>query len=703
MVADPGAQWLAAAANHFQQGRLHEAEALYRRALESQAMDARALLPLGFILCQLGRMADGLAMFEATLAANPRLHTAHTAAGYVLLELGRGGEALAHFAATLGLRPGDSDALKGQGMVLAQARRHSEAIASYQAALATAPADPEIHYNLGNSLLASGRAPEAVKAYDDALRNRRQFAEALNNRGAALRALDRADEALASFLEALRARPNFADALHNVGNLLFSGGRCAEAIDAYERALAVNPDYPYTAGAVLLAKMTACDWQSGPQLMEQVLRGPDAGHRVAVPLVVSLAASAPELTLRCAQIWVADRFPAAREPLWRGEHYDHKRIRVAYLSADFHEHPVAYSLAGVIERHDRTRFEALALSFRSGRTRSATRVRLERGFDRFIDVSAHGDLEVAGLLRDLEVDIAIDLMGHTDGSRTGVFALRAAPIQVNYLGYPGTLGADYIDYILADPVALPPDERRHYVEHAVYMPHSYLPSDHRQLVAASVPTRETAGLPAEGFVFCAFNNTSKITPGIFEIWMRLLQRVERGVLWLSARNPLAAENLRAHAERHQVSRDRLIFAPRLQTLEEHLARQRLADLFLDTVPYSAHTTAADALWAGVPIVTCMGTTMAGRASASLLTAAGLPDLVTHSLAEYEDKALALATNPTRLGELHQHLVAIRGTSAVFDTERYCRNLERAYLGMWNRHLRGETPCSFAVEGASTGC
>jgi protein O-GlcNAc transferase len=684
-------QLLAAAAEHFQQRRLNHAEAFYRKFLESRPGDARALMPLGFVCYQLRRPYDSLALFAQALETNPGLDSAHVASGYLLLELNHAAEALKHFGAALRLRPGSPDALKGQGTALARVRRHDEAIASYEAALIQAPTDPEIHYNLGNSLLASGHSAAALVAYDRAIELRPQLSGAWNNRGAALLALNRVEEALSSFKQAVGLSPRFAEALHNLGDVLTRAGLFDEALNALERALAVDPEHPYTQGIALSAGVASCDWRTYEQRREAVLGGVSAGRRIAVPLLMLLASNAPEQHVRCARIWVADRFPAREKPLWRGAPYGHKRIRLAYLSGDFHEHPVAYSIAGVIERHDRDRFECFGISFRADQQRSAMRARLERAFDRFIDVSSRSDPDVATLLRELEVDIAIDLMGHTEGSRMGILAFRPAPLQVSYLGYPGSLGAPYIDYILADPIALPERDRGHLNESIVHMPGCYLPSDHRQLPAAPTPTRHAAGLPASGFVFCAFNNTSKITPEIFAIWMRLLRQVPGSVLWLSARNRSAAENLRKYAEQLDVSADRLIFASRMPQLEAHLARHRLADLFLDTSPYNAHTTAADALWAGVPIVTCKGATMAGRAGASLLAAAGLESLVTDSLAAYERQALQLADDASKLAEIRAHLADQRTTGGLFDTDRYRADLESAYTAMWGRLERGEPP------------
>jgi predicted O-linked N-acetylglucosamine transferase (SPINDLY family) len=374
---------------------------------------------------------------------------------------------------------------------------------------------------------------------------------------------------------------------------------------------------------------------------------------------------------------------------------DPRKIRVAYISADFRDHPVSHLLVGVLEQHDRDRFEVIGVSLRAGED-GALEQRVQRAFDRFIDVRGHSDRGVAALLRELEVDIAVDLMGFTQGLRLGIFAHRAAPVQVNYLGYAGTLGVPYMDYLLADEIVIPYGEERWYSEQVVRLPHCYLPNDDRREIATR-PTRAQVGLPADALVFCAFTNAYKINPTVFEIWMRLLKEVPRSVLWLREIGAEAQSNLLREAQLRGVDAGRLVFAPRVASMAEHLARQGLADLYLDTLPYNAHSTACDALWSGIPILTRIGRSLASRTAASALTAAGLPELITHSPEEYERKALELALYPEQLQALRAKLSQRRTGSALFDTTRYCRHLESAYDVMRQRSLRGEPPRGFRVE------
>jgi predicted O-linked N-acetylglucosamine transferase (SPINDLY family) len=391
---------------------------------------------------------------------------------------------------------------------------------------------------------------------------------------------------------------------------------------------------------------------------------------------------------------VRDQCPPIASAAWTGGRYRHERIRLAYVSAHFRNHPMGHLMAALFEQHDRNRFETIAVSL-GPNDRSAMRSRLEGAFEKFIEVERQSDHEVARMMREMEVDIAVDRTGFTTGARPGIFALRAAPIQVNYLAYPGTMGADFIDYLIADDTVLPREKRPSYAEKVVYLPDSYLVNDSGRRISEDMPTRSEAGLPDRGFVFCSFNNHYKITPRVFDAWMSLLRQVDGSVLWLLDGTATMRRNLWREAGAREIDPQRLIFAPRI-TPEDHLARHRLADLFLDTLPCNAHTTASDALWAGLPVLTCAGTTFAGRVAASLLQAIGLPGLITGSLGEYESLALRLATEPPALKEIRQQLARNRAIRPLFDTDRFRRHIEGAYVEMWERHQRGESPASFAV-------
>jgi predicted O-linked N-acetylglucosamine transferase (SPINDLY family) len=420
------------------------------------------------------------------------------------------------------------------------------------------------------------------------------------------------------------------------------------------------------------------------------------GNPVVRPFILlNLSSSAADQQAYTRQ-YVSENHPETKSPLWQGECYPHDRIRIAYLSADFREHAVSQLIVGVLEHHDRARFETIAISFGAD-DGSAMRSRIVKAVDHFVDIRTESDLDIARTIRDKEIDIAVDLMGFTTGARFNVFAMRPAPIQINYLGYPGTLGASYVDYVIADEIVIPPVQRQFYTEKVAYLPHSYQANDGARPVPRTIPTRHELGLPENGFVFCNFNNSYKITPELFDIWMRLLNQIDGSVLWLLESSTSGLENLRREAQQRGVAPDRVIFAPRT-SVESHLARQCVADLFLDTVPYNAHTTASEALWVGLPVLTCLGSTFAGRVAASLLTSIGLPEQVTYSLRDYEERAFAIASDPTISASLKSKLERNRASSPLFDTKRFTRNVETLYMSMWQRYLERQPPTELPIAG-----
>jgi predicted O-linked N-acetylglucosamine transferase (SPINDLY family) len=496
--------------------------------------------------------------------------------------------------------------------------------------------------------------------------------------------------ALASYETALRLKPDSAEALLYRGDALNGLKRLDEALGSYDRALAIKPDLAFASGSRLHVKMRICDWRDLANDFDLLGKAIGNGERVSQPFPALATPLSAALQRRCAEAYTRAKHP--ERPLFPQvtHRYEHDRIRLGYFSADFHNHATSYLMAELFERHDRTRFELNAFSLGPAEN-DAMSARLKKAFGRFFwEVGSRTDKEVALLSRSLEIDIAVDLKGFTGGSRTSIFAMRPAPIQVNYLGYPGTMGTGYIDYLIADSTLIPEDQQQHYAEKIVYLPDTYQVNDSKRLIAETRFSKAEFGLPEEGFTFCCFNKNYKVTPTIFDIWMRLLSKVEGSVLWLWEDNSSASNNLRAQAQSRGVAPDRLVFA-RHMPLAEHLARHRLADLFLDTLPYNAHTTASDALWAGLPVLTCLGETFPGRVAASLLNAVGLPELIARTLDDYEACALELATNPGKLLRLRQKLAANRSTTPLFDSTLFTKHIETAYVAMWTRHQAGLAP------------
>lgn len=677
-----------------QRGKTQEGIALIEEALKADANHVPALANLAMALRQSHRHEEALALYHRALAVKPGAVELHQHLVNTLLELQRIDEALQACARATALLPDSPALLQQRGTVLLVLRRFEEAIADFDRALALDPGLIDALANRGLALGEIGRCEDAIATYDQLLQRKPDDIEARFNRANTFRKLGRFADAIADYERVLHANSNHAGALNNLGITYSELGRFELAIAPYRKLAALTPENGYVLGTLFFCQLYGCDWQQYDDLRQRVIDMAKAGENVADPFRFLNASGSAAEQKQCASAYVAGKFPAASAALWNGERYQHQRIRVAYLSADFQEHATAHLMAGMFEAHDKQRFETIAISFGPA-AQDAMRQRLQATFDRFIDVREKSDLEVARLLRELEVDIAVDLKGFTGNGRLGILAHRPAPVQVSYLGYPGTSGAGYIDYLVADKHLIRDGDERHYSEKVVFLPDSYQVNDARRPIAESVPTRAQAGLPESGFVFCSFNNNYKITPAVFDIWMRLLQKVPGSVLWLYEGNAVASDSLRREAQARGITPERLVFAPRMAQAE-HLARQKLADLFLDTLPINAHTTASDALWAGLPVLTCSGDAFAGRVAGSLLHAVGLPDLVTNDLDQYEALALRLATSPSELGAIREKLARNRTAFPLFDTTRFCRHLESAYVEMWKRYQQGEQPSRLVV-------
>ncbi len=594
----------------------------------------------------------------------------------------RADEAEALFRQILFEEPGNILALYSMGAIEQQRGRPDLALDYFEQGAAARPDYAPIWYSRGVVLQSLKRHEEALASFDRALALNPRYSEALVNKGAVLAEMKRHRDALLNYEELLKIDPNNVRALNNRGILLSDFKMFDLAIQTYEHLLRVDPEYEYALGLLTFAKLHSCEWSRLEEYSNKVIEGVRNGKRVCKSQAFLAMSAEPEEHLQCARIFAQQYFPA-QPPVWQGERYQHDRIRIAYVSPDFREHPVGHLTAGIFEQHDKQRFELIAISLGLDDD-SALRQRMVKAFDRFIDVRQMRSLEIAQMMREMEIDIAVDLAGYTADSRTDLFSYRPAPVQVNFLGYSSTLGTDYFDYIIADQQIIPEEYKHCYSEEVVYMPDTYLPTDGSLQIAERTPSRQEHGLPADGFVFCSFNHDYKINPPVFDIWMRLLKQVPNSVLWLMKLNESAERNLRKEAERRGVSAERIIFATRVPKVEDHLARYRIADLFLDTSPYNAHTTTSDVLRAGLPVLTCRGKAFAGRVAAGLLTVVGLPELITDNLIAYERLALELARNPEKLQGLRAKLQENLKTTPLYDTVRYCRNLEDLYLAMWRR-------------------
>jgi predicted O-linked N-acetylglucosamine transferase (SPINDLY family) len=671
-----------------------EALADFDRALGLEPANQQAHYSRASVLKALKRPDEALSSYDRALSIDPDFVEALIARGNVLVDLKRYPEALASFDEAIKRKPDNVDALSNRANALIRLKRHDQALADCDKALELDPGHASAWHNRGSALSGLKRHRESLASYERALELDATNSATWNNRGNALISLKRYTDSLSDFDAALALDPANVDAFSNRANAHSNLKNFTDAIAAGEAALALDPEHAPTLSVLTHCQLHSCDWGGLERYKVKVLTGLRQGRRTIAPFDCKAIATSEQDNLLAARVWVADECPASAQPLWRGERYRHDRIRVAYVSTDLRAHAVGFLIVGALEHHDKARFETIAISLGSD-DKSETRSRMQAAFDRFIDAREKSDAAVSSLLREMEIDIAVDLNGFTGEPRTRILAARPAPIQVNYLGYPGTMGADYIDYIIADQSVITPAEEPYYGEKIAYLPDAYQANDSRRPVAGIKPPRSEAGLPEQGFVFASFNNTYKITREMFSMWMRLLSAVEGSVLWLLEDNPAAASNLRREAALRGVNPERLIFAPRT-TPANHLARQPLADIFLDTLPYNAHTTASDALWVGIPVITCPGTTFPGRVAASLLNAIGLPELVVPTLDDYERLALALARDPSALSALKAKLDSHRSTFPLFDTNRFTRHLEAAFMQMWERYQQGLPPETFRV-------
>jgi methyltransferase (TIGR00027 family) len=675
--------------------------AFARRNHRAIALNPRfigALIDRGNMLLDLARPAEALMTFEKVVELDPGETAGLNGAGNALLEDGRAAEAAGFFTRAVDLRPNEPVFLLNRALAHSCMNRPQDALHDCRRARELGHATAQLHFVEGNALLDLGRAREAIEAFDSALGLDPTLAKAYNNRGTALLGLGAHEAALASFERCLalsggvgggsqlmlQARLNRCSTLRELG-------RRIEALEGLEELAELAPDLDFVRGLRLHEQLAHCEWRDYHASIRVILEAIERGRAADGPFTFLAVSDSPAAQLRCAQLHAA-QWSAPPPSHRRGAHPTHnEKFRIAYLSSDLREHATSYLMAGIFEAHDRSRFEIHGISTGLD-DHSAMRQRITAGFDRFLDAARMQDAEIYAWIVERSIDVLVDLNGHTSGARRGLLTQRGAPVQVNYLGYPGTIGARYIDYLIADEVVIPRESRRYYIEQIVYLPDCFQPNDDRR-IAVTGSTRERALLPPSGFVFCSFNNSYKFNPVMFDIWCRLLRAVPGSVLWTVLNSEAARANLRREARARGVEADRLVFAEQLP-YAHHLGRLGLADLFLDTLPFNAGTTASDALWAGLPVLTCLGQAFAARMAGSLLRGVGLPELVTENLADYERLALQLASNPAHLAELRSRLEENRGQ--LFDTKRHCRNLEAAYAEMSARYRRGEQPASFTV-------
>ena len=674
-------------------GRLPDALASYDRAIAVAPNHGEALFARASALGGMGRLDDALAASDATIVVRPDSAEAYNLRGSLLWRLGRYDAALDAFNIALSIAPGQADFLNNRGLALTALDRHEEALKNYDAALGARAGFAEALINRGNALASLQRFDEALDCHDRALALKPGHPDALANKAAVLATLQRFEESLAAYAAALERQPANGKTRFNRGVALAHMQRFAEALEEFEAVLAAGMRHPHALSAAANAALNLCHWPKVKQFGEEITRAVAENAAVIAPFTLLGYSEDAALHLKCAKAWLADKGVQTPGPWGNAVLRGHEKLRIAYVSSDFGDHPVGHQLAALLEQHDRSGFEIHGVSLGLDND-SDIRARLIKACDQFHDIRLIGDRDAASLLRRLEIDIVVDLNGHTQYARPGLFGLRAAPVQVSWLGYPSTTGSAAIDYAIADAHALAFAAQPHFSEMIVHLPDSYFAPGDPPPAGAS-PSREEEGLPADGVIFSCFNQSWKIREALFEVWMRLLREVPGSVLWLKNHAPDVRARLEMEAQSRGVEADRLVWAKRAGRTR-HLARLGLADLMLDTLPYNAHATASDALWAGVPVITWLGKAFAGRVASSLLHAAGLPELVTRSLADYESLALKLARDPVSRGALRQRLLRDRAGMPFFDSRRHARMMEAAYRQMWRNAQAGAGPKGFAI-------
>ena len=702
-----------------QSERLEDAERSLNQIIKLQPKNADALCFLSIVAAKKEKWTQALELINKSIQSSSKNSVAHSNKGNILKELTHYEEALECYKKAIYLDSKHFEAHNNLGNLYYELGDYQQAILSYEAALLVNPNYAEAYNNKGNSLQKIGHHINALEMYEKAITIKRDYIDAWLNRSFTLNDLKRYQEALEGcdiaisinpnnpkawtdkgimlsdrtdyrgaiecFDKALSIQRDFFEAWADRGSALKELKRTGDALASYLNAYRIKPNLPFLLGDIVSLKQQMCQWDGLEDDIKKIDTNLNQKNKITNPFNYLSISSSSLRELEAAKIWVAAKF-SKKTVLPKINKKLHKKIRIGYFSGDFRNHPVSFLTAELYELHDRTQFEIYAFSLKDVDGTDEMRNRLKQSFDHFIEVQDKTDIQVVELARDFEIDIAIDLGGHTKFSPIGVMSYRAAPIQVSYIGYLGTSGAEYMDYILADKILIPEGEQKFYSEKVAYLP-SYQVNDSRRSIPEPIFTRGELGLPEHGFVFCCFNNNYKILPSTFDSWMRILKACDGSVLYLYAENPWVEKNLKKEAEVRGVAAERIIFGQRLASAE-YLARYLACDLFLDTAPYNAGTTASDALWAGLPVLTFKGETFAGRMASSLLNSIGLNELITSTPEEYEELAIELANNPERLAAIKRKLADNRNTAPLFDTDSFTKNLEFAYIQMYRRYIEG---------------
>jgi predicted O-linked N-acetylglucosamine transferase (SPINDLY family) len=674
--------------------RLEESIACYDRAIELEPEYADAYFQIGFTYQKFKYFEEALASYDKAIKINPNNAKFYSNRGIIFYELNQIEFAITDYNKAIILNSDFAEVFYNRGNALRELKNLDDALASFVRAIEINPDYTQAYSNRGNVLKDLNRFDEALASFDRAIEISPYISHAYSNRGNVLQDLNRLDDALASYDQAIEINPNYAEAYSNRGSALRDLKRLDEALVNYNKAYELKPDHEYLLGNILHTKMHVCDWHDFQAIIEKLFLSISEGKKSSLSFPVLALSDSLSIQRKVAEKWIKDKHPLNTSLGIFSKTPRKEKIKIGYYSADFREHPVSYLTVEFFELHNKNQFELIA--FYSGAPDSSSiQYRITSAFDKFINIKLKSDQEIAELSRVMGIDIAVDLTGSTANERVGIFAYRAAPIQISYIGYLGTIGAEYYDYLIADKTIIPAKNQKFYTEKILYLP-SYQVNDSKRLIADKVFKKADLNLPKNGFVFCCFNHNYKILPTTFDGWMKILNAVPDSVLFLYATNKWAEANLKIEAEKRGVSQNRIIFGSWIER-SEYLARYKVADLFLDTLPYNAGTTASDALWAGLPVLTCMGESFASRVAASLLNAIELPELITTTQAEYEARAIELGNNPAKLKAIKDKLERNRLTTALFDTPRFTKHIEAAFTQMYERYQADLPPDHIYIE------
>lgn len=671
-------------------GNLTSAKEIYERLLVSHPGNAEVLHLLGVIALQTKDFPRAIGLISKALVINPQMPNAFSNLGNVYKEQKELDKALKCYQCALKIDPLFADALSNIGNIYYEQGSYAEALNFYNRTIEINSYHADAYYNRGNIFLHFSKNPAAVSDYSKALAIDPSIVDAYLNRGQAHKKMGNYPAALADFSRVIEMQPRYAEAYYHRAVTYFAdNNHTLVALEDLKKAAQLKPNLDYLLSAIFFHKKAFADWDDLETLGKQLLEMAEKGNKVITPFSFISHFDSLKLQLAVTLSWITTQTNKDASGLSLLQKTPRKeRIHLGYFSSDFNEHPVTYASAGLFRHHDKSKFKITGFYF--GRKKDATVESLSKVFDEFYDIADLSDVEVTELARKLKIDIAIDMNGCTSGSRPAVFLNQAAPIQVNYLGYPGTMGTLLMDYIIADEVVIPPESQKYYTEKIAYLD-CFMPHDDQLEVSDKKFTRSELGLPEEGFVFCGFNNSYKITSQIWGQWMDILKGVPKSVLWLSYRNDPTSDNLRKEAQARGVDPARIIFARRMDEVGEHMARLKCANLFLDTYPYNAHTTATAALWAGLPVLTRIGESFASRVAASLLSTCQMPELIVRTPEEYQSMAIDLANNPQKIADFKTRLSGYREKNPLFNSEKYTRKLENLFCQMYERSQSGLIP------------